>query len=608
MSLFSELKRRNVFRVAAAYIVGGWLLLQVADVLLGNFGAPDWVFKSFAALLVLGFPVAVFLAWAFELTPDGVKPSEAVPPDASITSHTGQRLNYLIIAGLVAALAYFIWERQQLTRQVERATTSAEVDRPTVAVLPFVNMSDDPEQDYFSDGMTEEAINRLVAQPALKVVSRTSVFSLRDSDRPLPEIAEELGATYIVEGSVRRADDTLRVTAQLIEAATDTHLWSDTYDRPFGEIFAIQDELAEAIASALGDKLGFTATTSARAERTEDLDAYEDFLVARARLRDRDVIAAERLFASVLERAPDFAEAQAFHAISLTYLYERVFTNRIRDPAPVTQDGASRFMARRAAREAFRLAPNAAMTQYALALLARIEEREFDELVHYRNALAVDPENPLVLEDYVQTLTRFAVWDGHQELSRRLLEADPLWHVGQVVAQYVTLLANEPPEQAIAVYRKLLEERTHLFIFGYLTQVLTMNERWDEAIDVQARALEVFPDRGADFLEIDLPALRDWRADMDRAPFRETPFAESLTSPDPNFFEGLFLWARTPERVFDIGTDAPRFSAWSLLVFAARYPQFESLWDHPRMEDYIRHLERRWDLPVTTVWREFGWP
>jgi len=258
MSLIAELKRRNVFRVAVAYTVIAWLLAQVADLAFDNFGAPDWVPKSILFILILGFPLAVFFAWAYEMTPEGVKREKDVDRTQSITSKTGQKLNRLIISVLVLAVGFLLVDKfalqtaPQMTVAEEPVATEsvAEVDK-SVAVLPFVAMSNGPDDEFFADGVTEEILNSLAQLPDLLVTARTSAFAFKGMDVPIPEIAAKLGVANVVEGSVRRSGDRLRVTAQLIRAADGFHLWSETYDRSADDSFGVQDEIAEKVASAL---------------------------------------------------------------------------------------------------------------------------------------------------------------------------------------------------------------------------------------------------------------------------------------------------------------------------------------------------------------------
>ena len=225
VSLFTELKRRNVFRVAIAYVVVAWLILQIGDTLGDALRLPNVVNTSLVFFLILGFPLALFFAWAYELTPEGVKKEKHVDRTQSITQQTGRKLDWAIITVLGAAVAFLLVDKFVLP------DTTAPVTDKSVAVLPFVAMSNGPDDEYFADGLTEEVLNSLARVPELLVTARTSAFHFKGKDTPITEIAKSLGVAHVVEGSVRRNGDQLRVTAQLIRAADGFHLWSNSYDR-----------------------------------------------------------------------------------------------------------------------------------------------------------------------------------------------------------------------------------------------------------------------------------------------------------------------------------------------------------------------------------------
>jgi TolB-like protein len=292
---FEELKRRNVVRVGIAYIVVGWLVFQIGEILFPTFGAPEWVFKSLILLIALGLPFALLFAWAFELTPEGVKKTKEVDASLSITPSTGKKLNIVTIVALVIALGYFIWERQtdveepapaaEVTAIETEADGNSSVDsessdaiKRTIAVLPFVNMSSDAEQEWFADGLTEEILNSLARTPDLLVTARTSSFAYKGSTKDITEIAAALGVAHVLEGSVRRSGDRLRVTAQLIRAKDGFHLWSETFDRNFADLIDIQENVAFAIASALETAMDPEALASMMSSGTASVPAFEAYL------------------------------------------------------------------------------------------------------------------------------------------------------------------------------------------------------------------------------------------------------------------------------------------------------------------------------------------
>jgi len=265
LSLFKELQRRNVFRIAIGYLAGAWLLIQILETLFPIFGLPETAVRGVVITLAIGFIPALVLAWVFEWTPEGLKRDSHVSTEAPRSST--KNFDRIVSIILVLALSYFAVDkflldpvrdaaREEAVAQKARSEALVESygDR-SIAVLPFVNMSSDPEQEYFADGISEELLNLLAHSPELRVISRSSAFVFKGQDISIPQIAEQLNVSHVLEGSVRRSGDQLRITAQLIEARSDTHLWSQTYDRPMGDIFAIQDDVAGQVVKALHARL-----------------------------------------------------------------------------------------------------------------------------------------------------------------------------------------------------------------------------------------------------------------------------------------------------------------------------------------------------------------
>ena len=280
LAFLVELRRRNVLRVAAAYLVAAWLLVQVAATLLPLFGFGEGAVLPVVVLLAVGFVPALVFSWAFEITPEGLKRERDVDRERSIVAHTGRKIDRIIMVVLSLALGYFVFDRfvlspsreaagVQSARQEGRSEALVESygDR-SIAVLPFVDMSPGHDQEYLSDGIAEELLNLLAKIPELRVISRSSAFSFKDRNLKIPKIARQLNVAHILEGSVRRDGNRVRITAQLIDARSDTHLWSETYDRTMGDIFAVQDEVAAAVVEQLKLKL-LGATPTARVVNPE---------------------------------------------------------------------------------------------------------------------------------------------------------------------------------------------------------------------------------------------------------------------------------------------------------------------------------------------------
>ena len=335
-NFFGEMKRRNVFRVAGVYAVVGWVLAQIATTLEETMSLPAWFDGLIVALLLIGFPIAIVFAWAFELTPQGVVRTEDVPEGESVAGDTGHKLDYAIVAGLILLAAMIVWQKSgDAPEVIEHAAIAvvddvqAEIDAASIAVLPFADLSPGGDQEYFSDGISEEILNVLVGVDGLDVTSRTSSFQFKDRGLGIPEIAAELKVRHVVEGSVRKSGETIRVTAQLIDSSNDKHLWSDTYDRPLTaeNIFAIQDEIAKAIVAALSETLGVGSLEPIHVTATtRNLTAYELFLKSRPLFHARvDLAVADELLARALEVDPEFARAwemrAALQKLKLEYGY-----------------------------------------------------------------------------------------------------------------------------------------------------------------------------------------------------------------------------------------------------------------------------------------------
>jgi len=328
-SFFTELRRRNVFRVAVLYGIVAWLILQVSDVAIPALRLPEWTLSMVLYLLAIGFPVALIVAWAFELTPEGLKRTREVDPDASITPVTGQKINHLIIAVLAVAVAYLLLDKFLLSGAddagqpvaVEIEPAASEVALTSIAVLPFVNMSADPDQEFFADGISEELLNLLAKIEDFKVAGRTSSFAFKNKNEDLRVIADKLGVATILEGSVRKDGDQIRVTAQLVKADDGYHLWSETYDRKLESIFAIQDEIAgEVVASLRTTLLKESDTGPAKVETialvrerpTDNMEAYTSYLRGQHLIKKRtgdDMFSALSEFRHAVSLDPNFAEA-----------------------------------------------------------------------------------------------------------------------------------------------------------------------------------------------------------------------------------------------------------------------------------------------------------
>ena len=315
-----ELRHRNVFRVGIAYVIAAWLFVQVADIATESFAAPEWVMRVLIIFLLVGLPVALFLAWAFELTPDGVVKAEDVPEDAPKDPRAGKRLNAVIMVALVIAVGWLGWDRLQ--GPGESTSTSAVVTDKSIAVLPFVDFSPGGDQAWFADGLTDEILNALARTRDLRVASRSSAFQYRGDAQSIPEVAAALGVAHILEGSVRRSGDRIRVTAQLIRASDDAHLWSETFDASSEDSIEIQEQIAFKIASLLDTALDPDELRKMVAAGTDSIAAWEAYI----RMREIEIQGFDSfdpnygteeilaLYEEVVAEDPEFAEAHLVFA------------------------------------------------------------------------------------------------------------------------------------------------------------------------------------------------------------------------------------------------------------------------------------------------------
>ncbi|MBT4523200.1 MAG: hypothetical protein HOC23_24630 [Halieaceae bacterium] len=348
--LFAELKRRNVFRVGIAYLALAWVVIEVTDMAVPALNLPDSLNSIVFYLGIIGFPFALFFAWAFELTPQGLMKSEDVDQDQSVAHSTGRKLDFLVIALLAIAVLFMVWDGY-LTPQPQPETPpvteapAPDINAASIAVLPFSDMSPDKDQAYFSDGISEELLNVLARIEGLHVASRTSAFSYKDSGLDIREIAGELGVAHVLEGSVRKAGNKVRITAQLIDTATDRHLWSDTYDRDLTDIFAVQDEIATAIVEALKETMGLeVAPEISVTADTANMSAYDLYLKGWQYFLARDHLTEAIAFLEEATRLdPKFT--RAFEGLSATYSIMPFYSLNDRDYIALANETADKALA-----------------------------------------------------------------------------------------------------------------------------------------------------------------------------------------------------------------------------------------------------------------------
>jgi len=532
MSLFAELKRRNVFKVAAAYIIVGWLIMQAGDTLAPALHLPDWVNSALAFFLILGFPLAVFFAWAFEMTPEGIKKEKDVDRTRSITHVTGQKLNYTIIALLVAALGYFAVDKfildpgrdaakiaTAVEASREQVTETVETSEPdnSIAVLPFVNMSSDQEQEYFSDGLTEELLNLLAKIPELQVAARTSSFSFKGQNIEIPEIASRLKVAHVLEGSVRKSGNQVRITAQLVRADNGYHLWSETYDRTLDNIFAVQDEIAAAVVDALKVSLLGEAPVATEA----DPEAYALFLQGRFWYNSADRQSTDKAvqaYRQAIEIDPGYAPAWAglsmaiIHQAGQGWINLAAGVNEAREAAQqaVTMDPNLALgwvslgnvqgnydwnwtSSLESMQKALKLEPNASFVLQAAAGISSSLGRLDQAISLYRQARTADPLNQRVLDAFSGTLDAADLLQEAEQVERHLYTLNPDYYVIHATIAWI-LLRQGNAEQALAE----LENETDAFWGGLIRQLCVFSlGRHAEADAALASFIEKYHQFGA---------------------------------------------------------------------------------------------------------------
>ena len=467
---FSELKRRNVYKVAVAYAVVAWLLIQAASILFPTFDAPPWVMKVLVAVIVIGFPLALTLSWAFEITPEGIKREEDLSPDESIAHHTGRKIVGITIAVTVLATGLFVFQllRPRLTSTGAPSTTVNALPEKSVAVLAFANLSDDKGSEYFSDGVSEELLTVLQKIPGLRVAARTSAFSFKGKNATAQEIGQKLGVAHLVEGSVRKAGETVRIAARLTKTTSGDEIWSENFTRDLKDVFAVQTEIAETIVGQLRGQLTGGGDAKAKAviqeqvqvaEKggTQNVEAHQSYLQGRFYGdRNSEKSAAEALVAyqRAVDLDPKFALAWA--GLAEAHVWECMYSSEL----DRTDFDKHLSNAREAAARALALEPN---LPEALGVRAKIQlSFDFD-------------------------------WKGAEETLRTAIALAPT-NVGLLTSAGNLALAQGDPERATVLFRQAVTlDPVNPAARGYLAMNLSNTQHFAEARAEFPRVVELNP-------------------------------------------------------------------------------------------------------------------
>jgi TolB-like protein len=455
MSLFQELKRRNVIRVAILYMVSSWVLLQLADVLTSLLNAPEAAGTIVVMLLILGFIPALIFAWVYEMTPEGLKREVDVDRTESQTPETGKKINTVIVVLLVIAIGGLIADRlMPETTVVEDSviadSAEAPIDNLSIAVLPFADLSPGGDQEYFSDGIAEEILNVLVRIEGLKVASRTTSWGFKGQEAlGIPFIADKMNVRHVLEGSVRKAGETVRITAQLIDADTDLHLWSETYDRTLTaeSVFEVQDDIAQAIVQQLGIIMDGDAVAPSHVGDTKNISAYELYLEAwQLFVERRSLPRAIGLFEQAVAADPSFARAWA----GLAAIYNVA-------PGWGYRDRDYRTLAREAAETAIRLNDDLSLPYAVLSTDASFDwPVDFEQaLALFDDALARDPKNTTVYLWRMILYLDLGYFDRAERDGRQCLEIDPAYEICRSFLALAALFSGDV-ERALAIHETAL--------------------------------------------------------------------------------------------------------------------------------------------------------
>jgi len=542
MSLFNELKKRNVFRVGLAYVISAWVIAQVVDLVLDGIKAPDWVMQALLLGLGLGFIAALIIAWAYELTPEGIKREKDVVRDDSITNITAKKLDYITLVAAIVVVALFVYqqvnppvaisddtseivevENKSASTNDTSITTAAtpkqeenpstKINEKSIAVLPFADMSQAGDQEYFADGISEEILNVLVRIPTLKVAGRTSSFSFKGKDQDLRMIGDSLGVNHILEGSVRRSNTKLRITAQLIRSDDGFHLWSETYDREIADIFDIQDEIASQVADQLVIALGLDIKTKDQ-YRTADLVVYESYLKAKQLFTQRgreNLDQALNLLKEATTRDPNYAPAWTLTA-HIYGVYE-VYASDEEVDANYKQWFAD---GRDAAQRAIKLDPQSGE---AFAALGSYDFYDFDFISgveNYERALGLAADNPIVLDTIAQNYLEIGYSQKSKQLAEKAIGIDPL------VAMYRNTLGQSNlalniSQTALKNFEKSIDlDETLVFPYNNLQNYYLLNKNFDQFRVVTERRLANGTD-GGQITKVGLELLKDNTLMADKA-------------------------------------------------------------------------------------------
>jgi len=587
MSLVSELKRRNVFRVAVLYAVASWVLLQVGDLLFSALNVPPWGIRLLLGLLLLGFVPALIFAWVYELTPEGLKREKEIAPDASINSQTARKLDLTVIVLLVAAIGLVAADRFLNHREADHPSATAAAATAvagaagtaataiSIAVLPFVNMSDDKSNEYFSDGLTEELLNVLANVQGLRVIARTSSFAYKGKEVKISDVARDLNVDNVLEGSVRKSGNKVRITTQLIRASDSSHVWSQTYDRNLDDVFALQDEISGQVVDALKVRLLPGGTPTGETGGTQVAAAYDAFLQGRYNKQQGEAEATLRkalsFFGEAIRLDPKYARAYVGRSDTLT----RLAANGYEPYVPTFRLGEA------AAKKAIELAPELAEAYLSYAnILSLLDYDQQGAKSAARRALELNPGSFDVQWTYSQIASAYAEHEDAIAAARTAVELDPLSAAAMQTLALACYYARRFDEAEKIARRALALEPGRTNSHAALGWVLLELQRYDEALaefEKESVGWQRMTGRGLVYAKTGKPELA--RAEMkkmhdlmgDAPSYQLAEIAAQLGD-----VEEAFRWLENARRVRDPGLPATALVD-PLLDPIRKDPRFDAL-------------------------------
>jgi adenylate cyclase len=575
-NFFAELQRRNVYRVAVAYGVVGWLLVQIATQVFPFFDIPNWTTRMVIVLLLLGFPVALVVAWIYELTPEGLQRTDEVAPAKSIRRSTGRKIDFVIIGVLLAVIAVMTWQHYWRGKTVAPAS----VPQQSIAILPFIDLSQTKDQDYFSDGITEQIINSLAHIHGLSVVARTTAFSFKNKNMDVREVGRQLGVTHVMEGSVRHGLGKVRVAAQLIDVANGYHLWSETYDSTEKDSLSVQSDVARNVASALRIELHLAESTQLAKSPTQNPEAYDLYLRGRYLLNKRTVDSIQKgraLFEQSVAKDPRFALGHASIA-----------------DACILQGIYGVLSSEEAAKQAWPEVSAALAIDDTLAegfaaramLLSDFEWNWAQADNDFRKALDLSPNNAAVHHWYAMVLAEQGRFDEALVEIDAAQKQDPLSPIILAAKAKIFLVARRF-DKAIGQCRAALDLEPNFGpAFYVLAQAYASQRRFPEAIDAAKKYAQLGGDTGTNLLLAYVYAAAGMKAEADT-------IVNAATQPPahPSGYELATVCAASDQLDDAVDWMLKAIERRSLHVPWTRVdPRLDKLRSHPRYDEVVAKL------------------